>query len=163
MGTGKSTVGRLLAERLDREFVDTDQLIESRHGSIPTIFATVGEAAFRAIERELAVELAARDNLIIATGGRLLLDPANEEALDDTGLIYCLTATEEEILERVQGGPGLATRPMLAGGNPRQRILELLGERAEAYAAFEQVSTSGRTPALVAEDLAGLATQPLRQ
>ena len=72
MGTGKSTVGRLLAERLGYEFVDTDQLIVERYGPIPEIFATDGEAAFRAYEREVAGELAERQGLVIATGGRAL-------------------------------------------------------------------------------------------
>ena len=75
MGTGKTTVGRLVARKLGREFVDTDLVIEERHGPIQEIFDRQGESAFRDIERTLAVELGQRKRLVIATGGRMLLDP----------------------------------------------------------------------------------------
>ncbi len=77
MGTGKTTVGRMLAEKLGMEFVDTDELIESRHGPIPRIFADRGESEFRAIEQEVARELGERSGLVIATGGRMVLDDDN--------------------------------------------------------------------------------------
>src|SRR5262245_24906710 len=101
MGTGKTSVGRLLAERLGVDFVDTAALIESRHGSIASIFAEHGEARFRQLEHEVAVELAARDRLVISTGGRMLLDPDNAATLARTGRIVCLTATVDTIVARV--------------------------------------------------------------
>src|SRR5690606_6565646 len=92
MGTGKTTVGRLLAERLGFEFVDTDALITERHGPIPEIFARDGEAAFRQFERALAAELAERSGLVVSTGGRLMLDPASAAALGNGAAVFCLTA-----------------------------------------------------------------------
>lgn len=145
MGTGKSTVGRLLAERLGYEFVDTDQLIVERYGPIPEIFATDGEAAFRAYEREVAGELAERQGLVIATGGRLLLDRTNADALGVHGEVFCLTATIDTILARVTGD-GVDERPLLAGDDVEQRITMLLESRAEAYARFTQVATDAKAP-----------------
>lgn len=153
MGTGKSTVGRLLAGRTGRAFVDTDAIIEDRHGPIPEIFATQGEAAFRQMEREVAAELAALDGLVIGTGGRLLLDPVNAEVLGRTGRVFCLTASVDTILQRVAPDGDAAGRPLLAGADVRERITALLVDRAPGYAAFEQVDTDGRTPAEVVDEV----------
>lgn len=151
MGTGKTTVGKLLAEQLQYDFVDTDALIESQAGrSIPEIFAGLGEAAFRRMEGDVALELAEREGLVIATGGRLMLDPDNVVALGRNGRIFCLVATPEEILTRVKND-GL--RPLLAGSNPAVRIAALLQEREEKYRRFPQVITSGKTPQQVADTL----------
>jgi shikimate kinase len=151
MGTGKTTVGRLLAELLGYEFVDTDEVIERRHGGIETIFRERGEDAFRTIEREVADELAGRTRLVIATGGRMMLDPAIASTLGAGARVFCLTASPETIAVRVLDGP---VRPLLSGPDARARIIELLAERAAGYARFEQVSTDGRTGADVAHDLA---------
>ena len=153
MGTGKSTVGRALAELLELEFFDTDHLIEADHGPIPVIFAEQGEAAFRSIESDVAAELAARKGLVIATGGRLMLDPNNATALAATGRVFCLSAPVEVILERVIGD-GTAHRPLLDGDDPDGRIRALLTERAEAYGTFEQVDTVSRSPTAIAADIA---------
>lgn len=155
MGTGKTTVGTLLAGRLGFEFVDTDALIEARHGPIPTIFADLGEPAFRGFEREVAAELAERSGLVVGTGGRLMVDPVNADRLGATGRIVCLTAGVDTILERLLG-TDLASRPMLAGPDPRERVERLLAERSEAYARFESVATDDRTPADVVEAIVAL-------
>ncbi len=157
MGTGKTTVGRLVAERLGFEFVDTDALIEEANGPIPEIFAERGEAAFRAIEREVATELAARSGLVIATGGGLLLDEANATALGTTGVVCCLVADPDEIHRRVTAEGSPTDRPLLAGVDPLARIAELLAERAPGYGRFRQVDTTGRTPEEVADEVASLA------
>ncbi len=152
MGTGKTTVGRALAELLEFEFVDTDQLIEADHGPIPVIFAEQGEDAFREIEAQVATELAERAGLVIATGGRLMLDPGNATVLGASGRVFCLTAPVEVILDRVVGD-GTAHRPLLDGDDPAGRIRVLLTEREAAYTAFESVETADRSPATIAADL----------
>lgn len=152
MGTGKTTVGRLLAELLGFDFLDTDQVIEADHGPIPLIFAEQGEDAFRQIEAEVATELAERTGLVIATGGRLMLDPQNAGVLGASGRVFCLTAPVGVILDRVVGD-GTAHRPLLDGDDPAGRIRALLMERHDAYAAFEGVETAERSPAAIAADL----------
>ena len=101
MGTGKTTVGRLLAQQLGYEFVDTDRVIEERHGKIADLFRSVGEEGFRRIERDLATELADRERLVISTGGRMMLDPHNVASLSRNGRVFCLVATPDEIFDRV--------------------------------------------------------------
>ena len=154
MGTGKTTVGRLLADRLGYEFVDTDAIIEERHGSIPQIFAAHGERTFRRYEREVAAELAARDRLVISTGGRLMLDPANAELLGGGAHVFCLTARLDTILARVTAAGVTDERPLLAGSDVEERIARLLEARAGAYAEFAQIATDLRTPEAVADELA---------
>jgi shikimate kinase len=154
MGAGKTTVGRVLADELGFEFVDTDALIEAEHGPIPQIFAEHGEGTFRRLERELAAELATRTGLVVSTGGRMLVDPVNADVLASTGDIVCLTATVDTIAQRV--GPTASTRPLLAGDDVRARVTELLAERAPAYARFAQVATDGRSPGEIAGDIVAL-------
>ena len=154
MGTGKTTIGRALAELLGREFVDTDHVIEQRHGPIPTIFAEQGEGAFRRYEREIAAELADRDGLVIATGGRLMVDAVNAQRLGATGDVICLVASLDTILRRVDVAGAGETRPLLRGDDVRARVGALLAERAEAYGAFHQVTTDGGSPAVVAAAIA---------
>lgn len=162
MGTGKSTVGRRLATRLGWRFVDTDEVIEQRHGSIPAIFAERGEARFREIERAIAAEVAEGCGQVVATGGRLLLDPENERVLGATGSIVCLTASVEALVARLAHDAG--ERPLLQGHVPEERIRALLAERAGGYGRFPQVPTDGLTPDEVADAVLAVveaATGPL--
>jgi len=156
MGTGKSSVGRLVAERLGRRFVDMDLLIEEREGrSIAEIFATEGEPYFRALERDLCRELAAQSDLVIATGGGALIDPVNREVMGRSGVLFCLRCSPDEILRRL----ALAEdRPLLDVEDRRQRIEALLAQRREAYAQIPyQIETTGRTIEQVAEEVIRLA------
>ena len=153
MGSGKTTVGKLLARRLNYDFVDTDALIEAQaQRPIPQIFAELGEAAFRRMEAEAARTLAHRQGVVISTGGRLMLNPENAAVLGQNGRIFCLTATPDEILRRVQKD-GHA-RPLLAGANPGKRIAAILQEREAEYGRFPQVMTGGKTPAQVVDEIA---------
>jgi shikimate kinase len=156
MGTGKTTVGVLLAKRLGFDFIDTDAVIEARYGPIPEIFRTSGETAFRRYEHEVAVECGARTSLVVSTGGRLLLDPANAVSLGRTGSVFCLTATIETILERVMTDSHAPSRPLLAGSSVRERVEALLAERAEGYARFTPVATDGRDPESIVDEIVDL-------
>lgn len=150
MGTGKSCVGRLLAERMGREFVDMDTWIEQRAGkSIPEIFRDDGEPAFRRLEREVAADLSQPRSLVIATGGGAVLDAENVDALQRGGVLICLTAEPETVLARVRSG---RHRPLLEGADLDQTIRARLSERAAAYAALpHKVWTDGRSPKAVAK------------
>lgn len=159
MGTGKSTVGALLARRLSYEFVDSDALIEQDHGPIADIFTERGEAAFRDIERDLVSELADRSGLVIATGGGLVLDDSNTTRLAATGRIFCLRADIGELVQRLMGSADGAARPLLGGPDPASRIRQLLAERAAIYERFEQVETTARSPAQVTDHILSLLDQ----
>lgn len=161
MGTGKTTVGRLLAAELGFDFVDTDTVIEDRHGPIAAIFAEQGEAVFRALERELAAELAERSKLVVATGGRMMLDPDNVASLGGGSHVFCLVADADEIHRRVTADAVRVERPLLAGPDPRTRIDELLTERRDGYRRFTQVVTDGRSPEMIAAEIAALVRSPL--
>lgn len=161
MGTGKSTVGRLLAARLGADFVDTDLLITHRHGPIPEIFATRGEEAFRQMERDVAVEIGGRTGQVVSTGGRMLLDPANVESLCRGGRVVCLWAEPEEIIRRLTGSP--VPRPLLRAPDPVSRIRELLAERESGYRRFAQIRSDSRPPSEIMEELLRLVAHAPRR
>lgn len=153
MGTGKTTTGKLLAKKLKREFIDTDLLIEARQGlTIPEIFAQFGEPAFRRMEAEIAQELGEKEGLIISTGGRFMLDPANVAALSSKGRVFCLVASPQAILARLQNDKNNC-RPLLDVPNPSEHIVELLQEREKGYQRFVTLTTDNKQPADVMEDL----------
>src|SRR5213078_1596324 len=132
MATGKTEVGRRLARRLGRPFVDIDGLVEAASGKkVADIFASEGEARFRQLERAAVAEACLVPEAVVATGGGTLLDAENRRRLAAAGPIVCLAASPEEILRRV-GDP--RPRPLLAdgstGGDRLARIRQLLAERA---------------------------------
>lgn len=147
MATGKTTVGRLLAEKLEFKFVDTDAQIVEKHGkSVAEIFVEDGEKAFRQMERDAARELGEAVRQVISTGGRMMLDPENIRSLAPFGHIFCLTAPAEEILRRVLSQVGGMDRPLLNGDNPKAKIVSLLAEREAGYGRFIQIDTANQTP-----------------
>jgi shikimate kinase len=152
-GVGKSRVGRLVAERLRWHFVDTDAEIERAAGRpVSEIFATAGEAGFRAFEREGIARLARRNGAVIATGGGALLDPANRDVLFTGNLVVCLEASAEQIAARVARARD--RRPLLAGSDPLGAIRALQAARAPLYAlAHRVVQTDGRTLGEVASEV----------
>jgi len=176
MGTGKTAVGREVARRLARRFVDMDAEIEARAGKpIPRIFADDGEAAFRQMEAALCEELSVRplgfsetlrvSPLVIATGGGALVDPANRALMLDSGTVVCLTCAVDEILRRVSA-TGDPDRPLLDVADRRAEIERLLETRREAYQAIPwQVDTTGLSVDEVAErvlEIAGAITLSVR-
>jgi shikimate kinase len=131
MGTGKSSVGRLVAEMLHFTFLDTDHVIESRAGkTITQIFEQEGEPTFRSLERGLVEELTRRTRTVIATGGGLPVHEANLASLKTHSLVVCLWASPEKIYERVRGQ---SHRPLLKLENPMERIRQLLSAREPYY------------------------------
>lgn len=155
MGTGKTTVGRTLAERLRRDFLDMDVELEARAGKpIARVFAEDGEPAFRRMERDLVVELSRRSNQVVAAGGGVVLDPANIRAFSATGLVICLQAAPAEILRRVSA---FSHRPLLEQGDKDECIRKLLAARQSLYDAIPvQVDTTGKTVAEVVAEVSQL-------
>jgi shikimate kinase len=153
MGTGKTAVGRALADRLGRPFLDLDAEIERTAGlSVAEIFARFGEAGFRTRERQAIERLSGLDRAVVATGGGAVLDARNRKTMRARGRIICLTADGDTILRRV--GPA-ADRPLLAGApDPAERIDAMLAERATAYAEADwTVETSQLGVADVVESI----------
>jgi shikimate kinase len=159
MGTGKSTVASLLARRLGRRVVEMDAVIEQRAGKpISAIFAEDGEPHFRQLERTLVQELAAQRGLVISCGGGVVLNPANVRDLAATGLVVCLTAAPQVVLQRVAAANH---RPLLEGGDKEQKILALLASRSALYAAVPHgLDTSARTPEEITDLVLALFSQP---
>ena len=155
MGSGKSTVGRLVAARLDRTFVDMDQEIEARAGkAISRIFAEEGEAHFRALERDLVRELAGKENLVIAGGGGIVLNPQNIAEFERTGVLVYLMADLEALYRRVARA---THRPLLEGGDKKEKLTTLFEKRKPLYDAMKnRVDTSRLTAAAVADEVLAL-------
>ncbi|MFC1847232.1 shikimate kinase [Chloroflexota bacterium] len=143
MGTGKTAVGQLIAQKLDRKFIEMDLLIEQKAGkSIPDIFQQDGEIAFRELEIETAREIAGEQYSVIACGGGIVLNKINIDRLRESSKIVYLTASPEAILDRVSTEEG--KRPLLEVGNPTLTIRELLEFRKPFYerAADITINTS---------------------
>ena len=161
MGTGKTTVGKIIAARLGWQFLDTDHIIEEEAGHpIKTIFAEQGESAFRQMESDVCESLALVKHKVISTGGGIVLAQANRDALMYAGLVVCLSAPADVIVARLSGA---TDRPLLAGADPKQRVAELLAVRAPAYAALPfHVDTAGRTAQQTADEIIALWRQTRR-
>ncbi len=144
MGTGKSAVGSRLAQRLRKQFIDMDREIENITGmTIPEMFKRHGELRFRSEEKLLARKLSERENLVISTGGGLVLLEENIITLRKNGILICLDASPEDIFERVNRKKG--SRPLLRKGTTLETIQTMLKEREPYYACADiRINTSGR-------------------
>ncbi len=152
-GSGKSTVGRLLSQRLHREFADIDSLVEEIRGKpIESIFAEDGEAVFRQLETDACLRLAEPADRVIACGGGALLNKSSRALLEAGGYLVCLTGEPGVLIERI-GSNG--RRPLLAGEYPEEQLAALLSERQAAYDSIPvQVDTTGLTAEQVADRVA---------
>lgn len=130
-GAGKSTLGRQLARRLHKRFVDADAELERHLGvSIPTIFEIEGEAGFRDREEATIAELTRLQDVVLSTGGGAVLRPANRLLLKENGTVIYLHAEPSTLWERVRHS---RNRPLLQTGDPMARLLQLYGERDALY------------------------------
>lgn len=138
MGSGKTTVGQLVAEKLAWPFVDTDALVAEEAGlSIPDIFAAEGEAGFRARESAALAQLAEGGPRVISTGGGIVTQPRNAGLLRALGFVVWLSAGEKEIYDRVSRN---RNRPLLHTPDPRRTIHELLTARKPLYESFAHLT-----------------------
>ena len=159
MASGKTSVGRALAEWTGWTLVDADDVIVARAGKpIHRIFSEDGEPAFRELERQVISDLCAGERQVIASGGGSFVSEQNRDVMLSGGRVFFLSASPPTILRRVQeedaGGP---IRPLLAVEDPEARIAELLAQRAAAYAqAHHTVETDALTAQEVAEQITSI-------
>lgn len=153
MGVGKSAIGKRLARHLGFQFIDSDHAIEKMQGkSIPEIFATEGETAFRKLEAAFIDSGHPEHNAVISCGGGLVCQPGMEQKLRDKGVVFCLFASLESILERTSRNNN---RPLLAGDDRAEKIRTLLAEREPIYRRVGvSISTEGRSIPEVVKSIA---------
>ena len=160
MGTGKTVVGRILAEKLGKQFIELDALIEKKAGkSIPDIFQQDGEIAFRELEIEAAREVAGKKSAVIACGGGLVLNKINVDRLRQECVIICLTASPSVILKRTSGDTD--ERPLLAVADRARQIGELLKFRRPFYERAADIIVN--TSRMNADAVAGRIIEKVRQ
>ena len=152
MGTGKTSVGKILARKLNREVFDVDALIEENEGrKIADIFEEDGEARFRQIEKEAIKKIAENENVVITTGGGAALEAENMQVLRAKGWIVALTASPETIYNRVRNS---RHRPLLKSPNMFLEIKRLLAERKKFYEVADySFETDRKTPSQVADGI----------
>ena len=137
MGSGKTTVGRVLAKHLDKDFVDSDEEIIKRTGvTIPHIFDIEGEAGFRQREAATIRALAGRDNMVLATGGGAVLDERNRDLLQQNGIVIYLKASVHDLWQRTRHD---RNRPLLQTDNPHARLTELFQQRDPIYRQISDI------------------------
>lgn len=132
MGSGKTTVGKKIAQLTGREWYDTDEEIVKKYGEISSIFQLYGEAYFRGLETDIVKDLSQKDNLVISTGGGLVLKEENCQLLKTSGKIVFLQASLETLMKRLCDDN---TRPLLStpGETLQKRLEDLLKQRAPIY------------------------------
>ncbi len=157
MGAGKTTIGVKIADLTGRRWYDTDGLIMDKHGKIADIFEYYGEAHFRKLETEIIRELAGMDNLIISTGGGLVLKKENNELLQKNGKIVFLRASLETLAKRLKVD---GNRPLLQTSTEsiRDRLSRLMQERTPVYELVANyiVDVDGKTPEQIAEEIVAM-------
>lgn len=153
MGSGKSTVGRLVAHKSGLEFIDLDEYLEKKIGkSIPVIFEEFGEPYFREIETQVIGEAAAMKGKVLSCGGGVVERGANMEALKRNGMVVYLHASSTQLYQRLSKSH---ERPLLKVQDPKGRLEELYRRRSPLYEKYAdlQIETGGKSPLSVAEEI----------
>jgi shikimate kinase len=153
MGAGKTTIGKYLAQQLKLGFADTDSEIEARTGAdIPWIFDVEGEEGFRDREQRVVEEMTLWDDVVLATGGGVVLRPENRRALAGRGFVIYLYATVDEQVRRTRRD---RQRPLLQNGDPEQILRELMAVRDPLYREIADhiIETDSCSPKTVAQRL----------
>ena len=152
MGTGKTEVGKILSKKLGYALIDADTEIEKKQNmTITEIFRQQGEPAFRDIESEIIKKLAGMKKTVISTGGGAVLRPENISNLKSNGVVVCLSATPETVLQRTSVNND---RPLLQTENPLQKINELLEYRKPYYEKADiMIDTENKNPLEIAEEI----------
>ncbi len=134
MGSGKSTVGKLLAKVLEMKFIDTDLEIEKEQGrSVQDIFSKEGETYFRNLEKEMCIKLSQANNTVISTGGGIILNKENIDNLKNDAVVFFLDVNKKTLYNRLITSKG---RPLLEGDELWAKINNVLGERIERYRTY---------------------------
>ena len=168
MGAGKTSVGKMLSKRLNKTFYDSDQEIERATGvKIPVIFEIEGEQGFRARESRMLAELVCGDNIVLATGGGIILSEQNRRLLAAHGTVIYLRATANDLWRRTRHDKN---RPLLQTGDPLEKLQELLAQRDPLYREVADIiidtgnqslgSLTSRIEQQLAQMKAGLPVQP---
>ena len=131
MGSGKTTLGKVLSKKLDKDFYDSDQVIEEKLGvNVPMIFEYEGEAGFREREKDILKELVSKQNIVLATGGGIILSESNRDLLAKNGIVIYLKSNQKDLVLRMKNDK---TRPLLKNGNVELIIKKLCQEREPLY------------------------------
>lgn len=152
MGVGKTAVGRELANILGWKFIDMDEeIVKTQNLSISEIFSNSGEAVFRDLETEMIRETVEKNNIIISTGGGAILRQENVDFLSSNGIIVCLTARPETILDRTSRS---SKRPLLNVDDPLERVKALMESRKPFYEKADfMMDTEEKTPLQIAREI----------
>lgn len=152
MGSGKTTLGKILSKKLDKIFYDSDQVIEEKLGvDVPMIFEYEGEEGFREREKDILQELVSKKNIVLATGGGIILSKSNRDLLAKNGIVIYLKSNQKDLILRMKNDK---TRPLLQNGNIEEIIKKLCKEREPLYeeiADFEIMTKNKRIHEIVNE------------
>ena len=152
MGSGKTTLGKILSKKIDKQFYDSDQVIEETLGvDVPIIFEYEGEAGFREREKDILKELVGIQNIVLATGGGIILSKSNRDLLAKNGIVIYLKSNQKDLILRMKNDK---TRPLLKNGNIEEIIKKLCKEREPLYeeiADFEIMTKNKRIHEIVNE------------
>ena len=159
MGAGKTTIGKQLARQLGRTFYDSDRVIEEHTGAnIPLIFEMEGEEGFRRREKSIIAELMSKQNIVLATGGGVVLDPENRDQITRQGFVIYLSAPLEQLFNRTSKDKN---RPLLQTDDPRKKLEEIISIRDPLYREVADIviETDGSPARGVVKKLVDLITE----